>query len=69
MRVRIRRVRRQCSLEWYLQKMGEIIMALVLVQLIDIPTVAAALLKMRNTDDNLQKRARIAQYHRRSPCR
>ena len=30
---------------------GEIIMALVLVQLIDIPTLAAALLKMRNTDD------------------
>ena len=30
---------------------GEIIMALVLVQLIDIPTLAASLLKMRNTDD------------------
>ena len=26
-------------------------MALVLVQLIDIPTLAASLLKMRNTDD------------------
>ena len=30
---------------------GEIIMALVLVQLIDIPTLAASLLKMRSTDD------------------
>ena len=30
---------------------GEIIMALVLVQLIDITTLAASLLKMRNTDD------------------
>ena len=30
---------------------GEIIMALFLVQLIDIPTLAASLLKMRNTDD------------------
>ena len=30
---------------------GEIIMALVLVQLIDIPTLAASLLKMPNTDD------------------
>ena len=30
---------------------GEIIMALVLVQLIHIPTLAASLLKMRSTDD------------------
>ena len=30
---------------------GEIIVALVLVQLIDIPTLAASLLKMRITDD------------------
>ena len=30
---------------------GEIIMTLVLVQLIDIPTLAASLPKMRNTDD------------------
>ena len=30
---------------------GETIMALVLVQLVDIATVVASLLKMRNTDD------------------
>ena len=34
---------------------GEIIVALVLVQLIDIPTLAACLLKMRNTDDRSSK--------------
>ena len=33
-----------------IEEEGEIIMALVLVQLIDIPTLAASLLKMRNTD-------------------
>ena len=34
---------------------GEVIMALVLVQLIDIPTLAASLLKMRNTDDRFSE--------------
>ena len=34
---------------------GKIIMALVLVQLIDIPTLAASLLKMRNTDDRFSE--------------
>ena len=35
----------------FIAEEGMIIMALVLVQLIDIPTLAASLLKMRNTDD------------------
>ncbi len=34
---------------------GEIIMALVIVQLIDIQTLAASLLKMRNADDRSSK--------------
>ena len=48
---------------------GEIIMALVLVQLIDIPTLAASLLRCAIQMTGLQRRARIAQCHRRSPCR
>ena len=35
-------------------------MALVLVQLIDIPNVAASTLRMRDTEDRFQKRAKIA---------
>ena len=34
------------------------IMALVLVQLIDIPTLAASMLKMRNTDEQVFRRGR-----------
>ena len=48
---------------------GEIIMALVFVQLIDIPTLDASLLLCTIQMTGLQKRVRIAQCHRRSPCR
>ena len=50
MRVQIRPVRRQCSSRVVIAKEGEIIMALVLVELIDIPSLGASLLSMRSIE-------------------